>query len=417
MRLALRAAPLLLLLPLAGCARGPVTLSDEQFQSVGRELEALDLLVPAPLDNKVAEYERILGKMQDKSSREEAGRVSLLMGYAYERQGKFAEADSAYQRAGGSGYGYAAAFRMGEIARLERGDMGQAERAYNRAVPLLPGVKGWVRVIGSDGKRPVLGNQVGGRLEPVVLQEEARKRLDAIYSDTSLYRFIDWLVRLLGNNPAFSHALALILLALVVKIITTPLTNISFRSMRRMQALQPLFKDLQERLGKDREAAAREQFALMRKYKVNPMGGCLPMLVQMPILIYIWRAIQHYIWPLSRARFIWVQNLAQPDLPLLLLYAFSMYLSQKMLAMPSPDPQQQKTQQMMTWMMPLFFTTMLANMASAFILYWLALNAFMTGHQMWLMRRPLPVIEPQQADQRPAPAGPPPRLRPKRKKR
>jgi len=416
-RLALTGAALLPLLSLAGCGRGPVVLSDEQVRSVGRELDALERLPSAPLDSKVAEYRRILAEMQDKGSREEAGRVSLLMGYAFERQGKFPEADSAYQRAGGSGCGYAAAFRMGEIARLERADLGQAERAYNNAVPPLPGVKGWMRVTGSDGKRPVLANQVGGRLELVELQEEARKRLDAIYQGTTSYRFIDYVVRLLGNRPEFSHALALLLLALLIKIVTTPLTNMSFRSMRRMQALQPLFKDLQARLGKDREAAAREQFALMRKHKVNPMGGCLPMLVQMPILIWMYRAIQHYIYRLHDARFLWVPSLAQPDLPLLLLYALSMYVSQKALTMPSPDPQQQKTQQMMTWMMPLFLTTVLATVASAFILYWLAFNVCITAHQMWMMRRPLPVIEPQQADQRPAPAGPPPRLRPKRKKR
>jgi YidC/Oxa1 family membrane protein insertase len=416
-RLARLLVALVLLVPLAGCAKGPVFLSEAQLKSVGVDLEALERTGPAALDRKVGEYEDSLGKMQDKRDREVTGRLALLIGYAYERGGKFGKATAAYSMARGTAYGYVAAFRMGEIARLESNDERQAEKNYNQAVPAHPAVLGWIRVAEHDGEHSVLANQVGGRLVLRPLQEEARIRLDGIYRKTTSYHFIDWLVHLFGKRPAYSCGLALIFLALAVKIATTPLTNISFRSMRKMQALQPHIKELQAKHGKDREALAREQFALMRKYKINPMGGCLPLLVQMPILIYMYRAIQHYIYPLSKASFLWAPSLAQPDMPLLILYAVSMYLSQKLTAMPSADPQQQQMQKTMTWMMPLLFTTMLSTLPSALILYWLSYNVFFTAHQVWLMRQPLPALQTQPGNEKTIPSGPPPRLRPKRKKR
>ena len=103
-----------------------------------------------------------------------------------------------------------------------------------------------------------------------------------------------------------------------------------------------------------------------------------------------------------------------PDYPLLLLYAFSMYVSQKLTAMPAADPQQQQMQNTMALMMPVMFTFLFASLPSAFILYWFAYNVLITGHQYLLMRRPLPSLE-EEAQAAP-PAGPAP-ARPQRIRR
>jgi YidC/Oxa1 family membrane protein insertase len=406
--------PLLVCIPLAGCARPAAVLSPEQLESAGRGLERLDRVSDSALRVQIESWEDELAKKQDRRARDEAGRLHFLIGYAYERMGRYSRAVEAYGRAGASGYSYMAMFRKADIERLELQNGKAASGSYSRGAPPSPVIQGWIRVSRSDPERSVLASDAGGRLVLLPLQPECRKRLDAIHRDTALYKFIDAVVRLMGGNPRYSHALALIFLALAVKIVTTPLTNMSMRSMRRMQALQPLITELQEKYKNDRQAIAKEQWALMRKHKVNPMGGCLPMLIQMPILLVMWRGIQGYIWRLSPARFLWIKSLAQPDMPLLLMYAFSMYLSQKLTTMPTADPKQQQMQKTMMWMMPVLFTTMLSTMQSAFILYWLAYNVFFTAHQYFLVRQPAPAIQPEQAPQSP---GPPPRLRSRKKKR
>ncbi|MCX7599232.1 MAG: YidC/Oxa1 family membrane protein insertase, partial [Armatimonadetes bacterium] len=124
------------------------------------------------------------------------------------------------------------------------------------------------------------------------------------------------------------------------------------------------------------------------EHGVNPFGGCWPMLIQMPILIFVYQGIRGYIVRFSQSQFLWVRNMALPDLPLLIGYTASMVVFQQMANRMQPmptDERQRQQQQMMTWMMPLMFFFFFKTLPSAFILYWLASNLFYFGEQ-WLFR-------------------------------
>jgi len=123
---------------------------------------------------------------------------------------------------------------------------------------------------------------------------------------------------------------------------------------------------------------------------VNPLGGCLPMLIQFPILIMLWRGIRDYIVQFNHHGFLWVRNLAMPDVPLLVAYTISMIFFQKMTQKLQPaatmTPQQQQQQQMMTYLMPLMFFFFFQSFPAAFLLYWLATNVIYFGQQYLYQR-------------------------------
>jgi YidC/Oxa1 family membrane protein insertase len=179
----------------------------------------------------------------------------------------------------------------------------------------------------------------------------------------------------------------LFLLAVLIKVITAPLTTMAYRGMRDMQRVQPLLKELQAKYKDDRAKLAEEQMKLMKEHKVSPASGCLPMLIQLPIFIAVYRAVTVYAFQFSNAGFLWIENLARPDLILLILYAISMIVTQKLTATPAADPQQQVLQNQMTYMMPVFLVLVLYSMASAFLLYWFFLNVMSSGHQYYLLRK------------------------------
>jgi YidC/Oxa1 family membrane protein insertase len=145
----------------------------------------------------------------------------------------------------------------------------------------------------------------------------------------------------------------------IVKLILYPLTQKQYESMKDMQKIQPMMKKIQEKYKSDPQRMQTEQLALYKKYNVNPLGGCLPLLIQMPILIGIFMTIrsmaeagrfigESFLWigsPLSQT-YEWIaDSLASPDVPLLLIYGVSMYLSQKMTV---TDPSGAQTQKMMS---------------------------------------------------------------------
>jgi YidC/Oxa1 family membrane protein insertase len=257
-------------------------------------------------------------------------------------------------------------------------------------------------------RRPALASVPGGVWENAPLRRTANEIADYCYERyfskgvTKLplwdawkaltYKGIDILVGLTGRHPGFSYGLALVLIALIIKIITIPLSNKQFKSMREMQAIQPLMAELQKKYKDDKEGMMREQMKLFKEHGVNPLGGCLPLLVQMPFLIIVYQAVAAYIGRFEGTSFLGIRNLADPNLILLIFYAISMYLSQKLTTPPSADPQQQQMQRMMTFITPVIFLVMFKNMSAAFILYWFSLNVFMTGHQYYILKKhPLPV--------------------------
>jgi YidC/Oxa1 family membrane protein insertase len=198
-----------------------------------------------------------------------------------------------------------------------------------------------------------------------------------------------------------NYGVDIILLTVLVKLVTLPLTQKSYKSMRDLQKLQPQMKKLQEKYADDRNALNKEVMELYRRHNVNPLGGCLPMLVQMPIFIGLYNALLSAV-ELRHARFaLWINDLSAPDrlppfprpplaviagtdirIPVLtLLMGVSMLIQQRMTPQPG-DPAQQR----MMMFMPLVFTVMFINFPSGLALYWLVNNVLTIAQQMLLQR-------------------------------
>jgi YidC/Oxa1 family membrane protein insertase len=180
----------------------------------------------------------------------------------------------------------------------------------------------------------------------------------------------------------FSYGWAIIAITVVIKMVFWPLTAASTRSMKRMQALQPQMKAIQEKYKDDPAKMNKKTMEFMREHKVSPLGGCLPMLLQIPVFFGFYQMIQSAI-ELRGASFLWVADLAKPDtlfmipgtgfpfnlLPLIM--GVTMFW-QARLTPPSPgmDPTQQKIMRYM----PLMFMVFLYNFSAGLTLYWTVQN-------------------------------------------
>ncbi|TLU65365.1 membrane protein insertase YidC [Thalassotalea litorea] len=166
--------------------------------------------------------------------------------------------------------------------------------------------------------------------------------------------------------------LAIICITIVVKTIMYPLTKTQYSSMAKMRKIQPKMTALKERYGDDRQKMSQAMMELYKKEKVNPAGGCLPLLVQMPIFLALYWVFIESV-ELRHAPFaLWITDLSSQDpyyvLPLLM--GASMFLMQKLQPNMATDPMQQK---MMQWM-PVFFTVFFLWFPSGLVLYWLVSN-------------------------------------------
>ena len=220
--------------------------------------------------------------------------------------------------------------------------------------------------------------------------------------------FLDPLVHALSGMLTALHAVipsygwALIVLALLVRVVMWPLSDIQFRSMAEMQKIQPLMKQLQAKYKSDPQALNAATMALYKEHKVNPLAGCVPLLIQFPILIGLFWAIQaqnetfkteHWLWigtSISHALpSVFANNLAEPDIFLLVLYVISMYFTVRYGSPPSSDPQQAQTQKIMAFISPamIAFFGFKYRWASALYIYWLATNVFTVAQQYIMFRR------------------------------
>lgn len=217
-----------------------------------------------------------------------------------------------------------------------------------------------------------------------------------------LSQLAEWLLFKLYETTG-SLGLAIIIFTVIVKIITYPLTKKQVKAMKEVQELQPHLKKMQEKYKKDPKELQRRMFEMYRQKGINPMSGCLPLLVQMPILILLYQAIigiknhfaaQGMLWlhnitnpsfAFPETGFLWVPTLLAPDMGLLILYGISMYITQRLTTPPNVDPQQEQTQRMMAVMMPFMFTFFFRTFPAAFILYWLMFNILTTVQQFMIM--------------------------------
>jgi len=192
-----------------------------------------------------------------------------------------------------------------------------------------------------------------------------------------------------------NYGVAIILLTVLVRIATAPLTTRQMRSMAKMGNLQPRIKELQEKYADDRQRQSQEMMKLYKESGVNPLGGCLPILLQFPVFIGLYYALQSSIDLRQAPFFGWIRDLSAPeqvamipvlDLPvriLPLVMGASMVLQQRLTPSTSMDPAQAR---MMMTVMPVMFTVLFYQFPSGLVLYWLVSNLLAVGHQYWLKR-------------------------------
>lgn len=198
----------------------------------------------------------------------------------------------------------------------------------------------------------------------------------------------------LSHSLTGNYGLDIILLTVLVKLVFFPLSNKSFQSMAAMKKLQPQMERLRERYKDDRQKLNRETMELYKRNKVNPLGGCLPMVVQFPVFIGLYQGLMYAIELRQAPFFGWITDLSSPDrlgslaipfvdppgLPILTLFmGGSMLLQQWMTPMTTGDPLQQK----MMMLMPVIFTVMFVNFPSGLVLYWLVNNVLSIAQQYW----------------------------------
>jgi YidC/Oxa1 family membrane protein insertase len=202
-----------------------------------------------------------------------------------------------------------------------------------------------------------------------------------------------------------NFGLAIIALTLIVNAAMLPLTLKQVRASRAMQELQPKLAELQKKYAKDKQRLAQEQMKLYKESGVSPAGCLLPMIIQMPVWIALYQSIirvlavvpenlaglSHYLysWPVVYStlplsnHFLWL-NLASGDMFLALLVGASMWVQQKMVMTPSPDPSQKTQSSLMLWMMPIMFAWLSLTFPSGLALYWVTSNLFRIGLQYWV---------------------------------
>jgi len=191
---------------------------------------------------------------------------------------------------------------------------------------------------------------------------------------------LDFFYRFCGN-----YGIAIILITVIIKILFWPLTHKSYQSMKDMQKLQPEMAKLKEKYKDKKEDLNREVMALYKKYNVNPLGGCLPILLQIPVFIALYNVLQNSI-ELRHATFIpfWINDLSALDPTYIspILMGASMFYQQKMTPT-SADPAQAK----MMLMMPVIFTFMFLSFPSGLVLYWLVNNVLSIAQQLYINKK------------------------------
>jgi len=209
-----------------------------------------------------------------------------------------------------------------------------------------------------------------------------------------LLRFLGFTHRLTGN-----YGVDIIILSILLKLVFLPLTRKSLKSMREMQKVQPEMKMLQEKYKNDRQRLNQEMMALYKRRKINPVGGCLPMLAQFPFLIALYKALPLFfnlrhapfvLWlrDLSSADTLFVDQLPLPFLgntpvgPLPLLMGVSMVIQQRMTPTMG-DPRQAK----MMMIMPVLFIFIFLSFPSGLVLYWFVQNLLSIGEQYYSRRK------------------------------
>ncbi len=205
------------------------------------------------------------------------------------------------------------------------------------------------------------------------------------------------LLQLLGFFYSLVHnwGLAIIILSIAVYFLLFPLSIKQMRSMKEMQILQPKIEALRKELKDNPQKLNKEIMELYKEHKVNPLGGCLPLLLQMPIFFALYQALIRSV-ALRGAHFLWIKDLSSPDkafvlknsIPFLgnqvnvlpILMAIGMFVQQK-ISMAKATGEAAQQQKMMSIIMPIMFGVIFYQMPSGLVLYWFVNSLFMLGYQ------------------------------------
>jgi YidC/Oxa1 family membrane protein insertase len=182
-----------------------------------------------------------------------------------------------------------------------------------------------------------------------------------------------------------NYGIAIIILTILIKLIFWPLGNKSYKSMKEMQKLQPLMVALREKYKGDKTRLSQESMALYKAHKVNPMGGCLPMVVQIPVFFGLYKALLYAIELRHSPLFWWIQDLSAKDPYYItpIIMGATMFIQQKMTPT-GADPMQAK----IMLFMPIIFTFMFLNFPSGLVIYWLFNNIISIGQQVYINKQP-----------------------------
>jgi YidC/Oxa1 family membrane protein insertase len=195
---------------------------------------------------------------------------------------------------------------------------------------------------------------------------------------------VRWLLVWMHEHLALAYGLVLVFFGIMVRVLLWPLNQKAMRANMQLQAVQPLMKDIQERYKNDPQKLQQEMFKLYKEYNVNPLGGCWPMLLPMPVLFALFFVFQNTI-ELRGASFLWLPDLSRPD-PLYVIpviMGLSMYgLSKVGQIGMEPNPQMK----MMLYVMPVMMTFLFLNFASGLNLYY-AVSNLASIPQQWLLAR------------------------------
>ena len=197
-----------------------------------------------------------------------------------------------------------------------------------------------------------------------------------------------------------NYGIAIIILTIFTKVLLWPLGNKSYKSMSEMKKLQPLMTEIREKYKGDKQKMNQELMALYRTYKVNPMGGCLPMILQIPVFFALYRMLYQAIELRHAPFFLWINDLSAPDrlfnfgfsipfmeppygIPVLTVIMGATMLLQQKMSPPPGDPTQAK----MMMLMPVVFTFIFINFSSGLVLYWLVNNVLSISQQYYVQKK------------------------------
>lgn len=264
----------------------------------------------------------------------------------------------------------------------------------------------------SGGSDKLTYSLYAGPVDKEVLYDVDKNKYVALFNYTGLdvvIHFLLWLLSLYSNIPGVNMGIAIIMLTITVKAVLFPLNLKAQSSMFMMSKLGPQMKELQEKFKDDRQQLGMAQMKLFKDNGVNPMAGCLPMFIQMPVFISLFSTIGEGFLIRHAPFFGWIKDLSAPDaiaslsfsIPLIgndngttnvnllvFLYIITMLIQQSMMPK-STDPNQQQMQKSMKFMM-IFFAVLLYNYSSGLMVYFVASNILGMMESYFIKNKILP---------------------------